>query len=102
MVADGRSALVEFVVAPEETFAFVVTAGDPVVTTVHRVALPVATLQRLVDDFVSSLARRDLGFRTPGRAIPKPSSPRSRPASAVAPVWWSFPTGRSGICRSRR
>ena len=69
MVADGRSALVEFVVAPEATFAFVVTAGNPVVTTVHRVALPVATLQRLVDDFVSSLARRDLGFRTPGRAI---------------------------------
>ncbi len=69
MVADGRSALVEFVVAPEATFAFVVTAGDPVVTTVHRVALPVAALQRLVDDFVSSLARRDLGFRTPARAV---------------------------------
>ena len=69
MVADGRSALVEFVVAPEATFAFVVTEGNPVVTTVHRVALPAATLQRLVDDFVSSLARRNLGFRTPGRAV---------------------------------
>ncbi len=69
MVADGRTALVEFVVAPEETFAFVVTAGDPVATSVHRVALPEATMQRLVDEFVAALARRDLGFRTPGRAM---------------------------------
>ena len=38
MVPDEGTALVEFSVTPEAIFVFVVTAGDPLVTTVHRLA----------------------------------------------------------------
>jgi CHAT domain-containing protein len=69
LVTDENAALVEFAVTPEATFVFVVTAGEPVATTVHRLALSPDALQRLAADYVSALEGRDLGFRTAGRAV---------------------------------
>ena len=83
MVPDEDTALVEFSVTPEAIFVFVVTAGDPLVTTVHRLAQSPGALQRLAADYVAALAGRDLGFRTRGGPCRAPCWPRSKRACAV-------------------
>jgi len=99
MVPDEGTALVEFSVTPEAIFVFVVTAGDPLITTVHRLAQSPEALQRLAGDFVAALARRDLGFRTPGRAVsramlaPFEARLRGRTRLVVVPdgLVWNLP-----------
>lgn len=98
LVPDPGTALVEFVVAERETFAFVITRGADghPVTTAHQIALPRLDLQREVAIFRDQVASRDLAVRRSARALYDrligPIAPRLRGRSVVAlvpdgPLW---------------
>ena len=77
LVADGRTALLEYVVADDETFLFTVTKakdgapGAPPVVRVQRLGLDRATLTARTQEFRAALAERSLGWQADARALGK-------------------------------
>lgn len=69
LIADPRTALVEYAVTRRGTFAFVVTKDADVQVTLHRIDRTSADLDEDVNRFRDALGRRDLGFRAQARTL---------------------------------
>ncbi|HET9529525.1 MAG TPA: CHAT domain-containing protein, partial [Blastocatellia bacterium] len=102
LLPDSASALVEYVVAGEESYLFVVTKGRAkaeVDVRVYRLAVKREELARQVEAFRRQLAGRDLGFRASAKRLyelllkPAQAQLRGKTNLVIAPddTLWELP-----------